>query len=226
MTTSAELKVALNAILPPEMQYQAATLAEMLIDIINKSATPYNIEKQISSNPSLVQIIQQLAGRQIVSSDTLLSFGSNNQIGDITIKDIAGGDIVTISVSISSATPEQANIALALETIPGFFGLLGLGHIYSGRTSVGISAMLGWFLYIFIGSGITSMTLGAAGCLTIPILIVVPVVSGLQARKYIQKTGSEGDFQSVLKIGGGGCLLVVMVFAVFMFIVFAIGNRR
>lgn len=121
--------------------------------------------------------------------------------------------------AVSPETSGAANIALVIEVIPGVFGLLGLGHVFSGRVKVGLGVMFGWFLYIIVGSALTSLTLGGAACLTIPILIVIPIVSGYIARTHILKTGATGNWKGVMAIGcGGAALIILAVIAVFLLV--------
>lgn len=114
---------------------------------------------------------------------------------------------------VNSSSPETegaATTALWLEIIFGIFSLLGVGHVYSGRIGLGIVLMVGWWIYIGIASFISTLTFGFAACLFVPIFFVVPIISGIQARVYTQKTRGKGSWQSVGLVAGGGCVLVVI----------------
>ena len=121
----------------------------------------------------------------------------------------------------SPETEGAATTALWLEIIFGIFSLLGIGHVYSGRTALGIALMAGWWVYIIFAGFISTITLGFGACVFVPIYFAVPIISGIQARTYTQKTNGTGSWQSVGLVAGGGCLLVVI--AVVVLVVFGIG---
>jgi hypothetical protein len=118
---------------------------------------------------------------------------------------------------VRQASPETegaATTALWLEIIFGIFSLLGIGHVYSGRTLLGIILMVGWWIYITVAVFLSTITLGFGACLFVPIYFAVPIISGIQARTYIQKSNGKGSWLSVALVGGGGCLLVIITIIV------------
>jgi hypothetical protein len=120
---------------------------------------------------------------------------------------------------VSQASPETegaATTALWLEIIFGFFSLLGVGHIYTGRIALGIILMIGWWLYIILAAFVSSITLGIAACIFGPLYLAVPIISGIQARTYIRKTSGAGSWSSVAIAAGGGCLLVIVAIITLM----------
>lgn len=126
---------------------------------------------------------------------------------------------------IKQITPEveaASNIALVLEMIFGWFGLLGVGHAYTGRIGLAIGALIGWWLFIIFASVISSITLGIALCLFVPVYIAVPVISGIQARSFVRQMGETGNWGAVAGVAGGGCLLLIIAMAgLFLLGVFA-----
>ncbi len=110
-------------------------------------------------------------------------------------------------------------IALALETIFGWFGILGVGHAYAGRLARGIVLFVGWWLALGLLALLTGVTFGVLGCLVLPVWLAVPVVSGLYARRTVLAEGRTGSWGAVLGLGGIGCLglltLVCVVAAFF-----------
>ncbi len=115
---------------------------------------------------------------------------------------------------VSPETEGAATTALWLEIIFGIFSLLGIGHVYSGRTWLGIALMLGWWIYIGVATFFSTITLGFGACLFVPIYFAVPIISGIQARTYTQKISGKGNWLPVALVGGGGCLVVIIAFAV------------
>jgi hypothetical protein len=122
---------------------------------------------------------------------------------------------------LSPATQGASTTALWLETIFGLFGLLGVGHVYAGRIVLGIALMIGWWIYLAIAAVVITITVGVAACLFMPISLAVPIISGIQARTYIQQKGGAGDWQSVALVTGGGCLLIIA--AVILMLVLGVG---
>jgi hypothetical protein len=83
--------------------------------------------------------------------------------------------------------------------------------------------MVGWWIYITLTALFSSMTLGIGACLCIPLYFVVPIISGIQARTHVQKTGGRGSWKSVGFVAGGGCLLVIIAIIVTTIILFGMG---
>ncbi len=121
---------------------------------------------------------------------------------------------------ISPETEGAATTALVLEIIFGLFSLLGIGHVYGGRTVLGIGLMIGWWAFIALASFVSTITLGFAACLFVPLYIAVPIISGIQARTHLRAQGGSGSWQSVGLVAGGGCLLVIVsTVLIFVFII-------
>jgi hypothetical protein len=120
-------------------------------------------------------------------------------------------------VLVKQASPETegaATTSLWLEIIFGIFSLLGVGHVYSGRTLIGILLMVGWWIYIAVAGFLSTITLGIGACVFVPIYFAVPIISGIQARTYTLKTEGKGNWTHVAFVAGGGCLLVLIAIAV------------
>jgi hypothetical protein len=118
---------------------------------------------------------------------------------------------VYVVKQVSPEVEGAATTSLWLEIIFGIFSLLGIGHVYSGRTLLGIAMMVGWWFYIAFATIISVITLGFGACLFVPIYFAVPIISGIQARTYTQKVGGKGNWKSVAAVAGGGCLLVIII---------------
>ena len=112
---------------------------------------------------------------------------------------------------IPPETEGAATTALWLEIIFGIFSLLGVGHVYSGRTWLGIALMIGWWVYIVVAGFLSTITLGFGACLFVPLYIAGPIISGIQARTYMQKTNGKGNWLPVGLVAGGGCLLMIII---------------
>ncbi len=68
------------------------------------------------------------------------------------------------------------NTAFLLEMIPGFFGLLGIGYIYTGRTNDGLIRLILWIAYdVLAACIITALLAVVVGLLCIPIQLLVQI---------------------------------------------------
>jgi len=87
----------------------------------------------------------------------------------------------------------DANSAFLLELIGGFFGLLGIGHMYVGQTNDGILRLVLWLAYTAIAWVIIALTSGIfIGLLCIPaqllIQIGVPIWSAVALKKQLEES--------------------------------------
>ena len=117
---------------------------------------------------------------------------------------------------VSNETQTAGNTAMILEIVFGLFAQLGIGHVYTGRIGLGIGLLIGWWVYIAIATLITTATVGFAGCIFAPIGIIVPIISGLQAKKYMLEKGGDGDWGKVAIVGIGGCLTFIVIIVIFV----------
>ncbi|HEY0068885.1 MAG TPA: zinc-ribbon domain-containing protein [Chloroflexia bacterium] len=83
--------------------------------------------------------------------------------------------------------PRDSTLALLLELI-GYVGVLGIGHIYAGRTTRGVSLLVGWLFYGAIIFVLFFTLIGAPiACLMALIWPVVPILSGIWAKVDLDK---------------------------------------
>jgi TM2 domain-containing membrane protein YozV len=73
-------------------------------------------------------------------------------------------------------TPKDPNTAFLIELVGAFFGLLGLGYMYVGRTEEGVVRLIIWLIYNAI-AWVTIFILLAfvVGCFCMPIQLVIQV---------------------------------------------------
>ncbi len=78
-------------------------------------------------------------------------------------------------------------VALLLEVLGGFFGFLGIGWIYAGRTSLGIILLAGyWLLDWVIGLTLAAVTLGAWCCIWPAQNLLFGALSGYLAYRWLE----------------------------------------
>jgi len=79
-------------------------------------------------------------------------------------------------------------VALFLEVIGGFFGLLGIGWIYAGRPAGGIVLLLGyWLLDWVIGLALAIGTLGAWCCVWPAQNLLFGLLSGYGVYRWLER---------------------------------------
>ena len=89
-----------------------------------------------------------------------------------------------------SASGRDANTVFLIELVGGFFGLLGLGYFYVGRTNDGIIRLIIWILYnvgaYFVIALLLSVFVGIACCpFQLAIQIGVPLWSATTLKKEL-----------------------------------------
>lgn len=68
------------------------------------------------------------------------------------------------------------NTAFLIELVGGFFGLLGLGYIYVGRSSEGVVRLTAWLLYDIVAAIVIALLMAVVvGIVCIPIQLVIQV---------------------------------------------------
>ena len=100
--------------------------------------------------------------------------------------------------NVPSPSDSSDTIAMMLEIIFGFFGILGMGWLYAGNIPVAVAAFIGFLIVAFIEIAISTATLGIAACCILPFNLAVAVISGLRARDYVRNTGAHGSVIYVL----------------------------
>ncbi len=90
-------------------------------------------------------------------------------------------------VSTTVRSPKDRSIALILEILPGLFGFLGFGWIYSGNTGTGIAWLIGVFVWDVIAVIIDIVTAGFGFCVSIPVNIILVAVSASSLNSYTKQ---------------------------------------
>jgi hypothetical protein len=99
---------------------------------------------------------------------------------------------------VSRPSDSSDTIAMMLEIIFGFFGILGMGWLYAGNIPIAVLAFVGFLVVVFIEMAIATATLGIAACLIVPFNLAVAVISGLKARDHVRNTGARGSIAYVI----------------------------
>ena len=106
---------------------------------------------------------------------------------------LAGQSPAPQTTTAAKPLPDPST-AFVLELLLGLFGFLGIGWVYSGRTTLGIVMLIGWWVIVIGGLG-GSLATGFLGCCVwLPIHVVAPIVSALLIRNELEKNpwGAKG----------------------------------
>ena len=101
---------------------------------------------------------------------------------------------------MSASFTKDPNTAMVIEIVAGYFGFLGIGYLYVGRTAAGLLRLFGW--WAFLGVAVLLITIGQfTPLLAIPLLAIgtPDTVAALEA-------GLRG---AVLALTGFCCLALV-----------------
>lgn len=122
----AELTESLRKILPPNLQDQAESLAQIVVDTMSGAISTAESSQRLSANPELAAALSRLSGTGVTSSDSVIRFGEGNQVGDVRIGDIAGGDAIKLTINIHQPPVDSRNRAAMLNKVRTFWidGLL------------------------------------------------------------------------------------------------------
>lgn len=95
-----DIAQALRKGLPSELTTESNALAAALAELLSKSSSTTSIQQ----TQNMAQMLQTLAGHNLTTPQAVLSFGESNSLGDVTIGDIAGGNITKIHINIQSGS--------------------------------------------------------------------------------------------------------------------------
>jgi len=109
---------ALAKALPGSLKSQADTLSDIILNEIddNNQSSSIGVKSQ-----QMHKALKHLAGKRIEANTFSISFGADNQFGDITIRDIAGRDINNTSVTLHIEPIRRARIEIIAPALTIFF---------------------------------------------------------------------------------------------------------
>jgi hypothetical protein len=82
---------------------------------------------------------------------------------------------------------KDRGVALILEILPGMFGFLGFGWIYSGNTTAGVIWLICFFAWTVLAAIIDVATVGIFLLCSLPISIACIAVSAISLNSYSRK---------------------------------------
>jgi tetratricopeptide (TPR) repeat protein len=153
MVASDELERALRATLPPDLAPRAPALARLIAEALAHPEAPP------APAPELTPALQALAGRELRAGEALISFGAS-QLGDVSIGDVAGGDIVRLNLTVA---PEAQSVAV------------GRNIVQIGTLVLPLRLLLALLALLVVGAGAVAfalrgpMTMGGRGTFRIAV---------------------------------------------------------
>jgi len=96
-----DVEQSLQAILPPHLFSEARLLARLIAQAAAGSISSEEAQRRIAADPQLRHLVYELGQRKLSTPNALVSFGSGNQTGDVRIRDIAGNDIITLTINVT-----------------------------------------------------------------------------------------------------------------------------
>jgi hypothetical protein len=95
MLQVADIEAALRQHLPAEYYLAIPSLAQALAE-----ASTGAVNAAQAALPGLADALRALAGREVQVNNALITFGSGNQLGDVTINDVAGGNMIKLHFNL------------------------------------------------------------------------------------------------------------------------------
>jgi hypothetical protein len=87
--------------LPEFPKSAVAMLGKVLATVLHGSLPSAEASKALEAVPELAQLLKYLSGKTIRAEGALVSFGSSNQFGVVTIENAAGGDIYRFEIHVN-----------------------------------------------------------------------------------------------------------------------------
>jgi hypothetical protein len=125
---------------------------------------------------------------------------------------------------VSRPSDSSDTIAMILEILFGFFGIMGMGWLYAGNVTVAVVLFVGFLVVAFIEMAIGTATLGIAACLIVPFNLAVAIISGLRARDHVRNTGANGSIVYVILAIVVGAVVICGGFMLFFGGLAALGS--
>jgi tetratricopeptide (TPR) repeat protein len=118
-----DLEQVLRRNISPEHHRYIPLFAKLIVEIANGANPDSDVVAQFS-DPSYQALLLQLAGRSIEATDSVISFGQDSQLGDVTVRDVAGRDVTNFSLSVvnTPAITQMRPPAQLRPPVPDFTG--------------------------------------------------------------------------------------------------------
>lgn len=100
MISVKELASAIQQVLPNENLEEINALAKVLLGVFVDEISDNDLERIITSSITLKSLVNKLSGKDLQTSNAVVRFGSGNHFGNISFQDIAGRDLIKVTVNM------------------------------------------------------------------------------------------------------------------------------
>lgn len=128
MTLATDIENALRPHLPTDQHVVVTALALVLADAAIGVVSPALVQARLSA-PDLISTLRALAGREVTAGSTLITFGAGNDVGDVSIGDVAGRSIIKLSLSAGVVQNVRASGQARIGDV------IGVQHNYTYNTN-------------------------------------------------------------------------------------------
>lgn len=108
MYSADDIADALRPTVPAHLRDSIPLLSRLLADLASGALSDEDAKARIVSD-QLEPLLAALAGQRIDAGGATLSFGQGNQLGDVSVRDVAGGSIIHLTVNIYNAELGASN---------------------------------------------------------------------------------------------------------------------
>lgn len=111
-----DIAAALQSHLPADLHPAVPALAQILADattgVLRPDDSQVALQACLAAHPNLVAALRAFAGQEVNAGSSVISFGAGAQMGNVSIGDVAGRDIVKLHVDV------QLDVHQTIETQP------------------------------------------------------------------------------------------------------------
>jgi hypothetical protein len=79
-----------------------ARLIELVGDYETRKIGEAALRAAIAADPGLIDLARQEAGGRLTRGSKVIDFGASNQIGQVQVRDVAGGDIINLTINLAA----------------------------------------------------------------------------------------------------------------------------
>lgn len=109
----------LRAALPSEQHELIQPLTQILVGVIERTISLKEAQDQ---STQFVTLLKSLAGKELRAGDSLVSFGTGNSFGNVTIGDITGGHKISITIKLPLPPPPAPHLHQLRAPVGDFVG--------------------------------------------------------------------------------------------------------
>lgn len=102
MSESNSIKQKLDAMTPQILHSHTKELSNLLIGLVEGQFKPQELEALLLTRPNLAILLGEICGREIATSDAVIKFEKESNIGDVTVKQAVRGNVYYFTININN----------------------------------------------------------------------------------------------------------------------------